>query len=252
MVPPAIATYYEPFVGGGALLFELAARRRFQRAVISDANRELILCYQAVRDRLDEIVEALDGYRYNEVVYYETRALDPETLSPGERAARLIYLNRVGFNGLYRVNSAGLFNVPFGRHPPTIAIYDADRLRAASAALQNVEILCRDFEATIGAATVDDFVYFDPPYVPLSRTSNFRAYAQGGFDHAEQERLAAALRRLGARGVRAALSNSDCATTRALYRGLPRPERISVRRAINSVTSARGPVGELLVRSFEF
>lgn len=246
-----MATYYEPFLGGGALFFTLAAHRRFRRAVVSDANRELILCYQALRDCADDVIDELGRYRYDKAVYYQLRARDPESLPLPRRAARLIYLNRVGFNGLYRVNSAGLFNVPFGRHPPSILICDVDRLRAASAALQRVEIQCQDFEQTIAGARADDFVYFDPPYVPLSRTSSFTAYAQGRFDDSEQVRLAAALRRLGAAGVRAALSNSDCRKTRLLYRGLPR-EKISVRRAINSVATARGPVGELLVRSFEF
>ncbi len=251
MVPSAIATYYEPFLGGGALLFELAAQRRFRRAVVSDANRELILCYQALRDHLDAVIDQLGRYRYDKETYYRARALDPTALAPAARAARLIYLNRVGFNGLYRVNKSGQFNVPFGRHPSSVVICDVDRLQAASTALQGVTITCQDFQATIAGAGADDFVYCDPPYVPLSRTSSFTAYAQGPFGDVEQARLAAALRRLGEAGVRAALSNSDCKKTRALYRGLPQT-KIKVRRAINSVATSRGPVGELLVRSFKF
>ena len=250
MVPSAIDTYYEPFVGGGAVFFALARERRFKRAVLADANSELILCYLALRDHLADVVGQLRQYRYEENTYYAVRALDPEKLSTPERAARLIYLNRCGFNGLYRVNGSGQFNVPFGRHR-SVLICDVDRLQAASAALQKVDICCQDFETTVSAVAPGDLVYFDPPYVPLSRTSSFTSYAREGFDLADQQRLAATLRRLGSDGVHAVLSNSFCATTQQLYRGLPRI-KIAVRRSINSVATARGPVGELLVRSFDF
>jgi DNA adenine methylase len=250
VVPPAIGTYYEPFVGAGALFFALAAARKFKRAVIADTNSDLIDCYLAVRDQLNDVIDELRRYRYERDAYYAVRALDPEKLSPAERAARVIYLNRCGYNGLYRVNSAGHFNVPFGRHR-SVLICDVDRLQAASAALQGVDIRRQDFDATVTDARPGDFVYLDPPYVPLSRTSSFTAYAQGRFGAEEQSRLAATLRRLGAAGVATVLSNSDCPTTRKLYRHLPR-QKIAVRRAINSVATARGPVAELLVRSFDF
>jgi DNA adenine methylase len=251
VVPSAIDTYYEPFVGAGALFFALAAARKFKRAVIADTNNDLIDCYAAVRDQLNDVIDQLRSYRYERDAYYAVRALDPKKLSLPERAARVIYLNRCGYNGLYRVNSAGHFNVPFGRHR-SVLICDVDRLQAASAALQDVDIRNEDFDVTVADARPGDFVYFDPPYVPLSRTSSFTAYAQRRFGADEQSRLAMTLRRLGAASVATVLSNSDCPTTRKLYRGLPMQKKIAVRRAINSVATARGPVAELLVRSFGF
>lgn len=251
LVPQKIDTYYEPFVGGGALFFALAARPgTFRRAVLADANPELVLCYQALRRDADAVIDRLRRYRYGEREYYAARELEPERLSPESRAARTIYLNRTGYNGLYRVNREGRFNVPFGRHRRPV-ICDEVRLRAAAAALKKATIVCRDFEQTVKDAAPGDFVYFDPPYVPLSPTSSFTAYAQRRFGPDEQARLAEVLRRLGAGGVPALLSNSDCASTRELYQGLPTDE-IFVRRAINSVATSRGPVAELLVRSSTF
>jgi DNA adenine methylase len=185
VVPGEMDTYYEPFVGGGALFFALAGARRFRRAVLADANRELILCYEAVRDDVDGVIRALRPHRYDRRIYYQVRAQDPARLSAAARAARLIYLNRCGYNGLYRVNSRGLFNVPFGRYRNPV-ICDEIKLRAAAAALQSATLVCQDFAVTVAAATPGDFVYLDPPYVPLSPTSSFTAYAQRGFDAAEQ------------------------------------------------------------------
>jgi DNA adenine methylase len=248
--PAKIDTYYEPFVGGGALFFALYAERRFQRAVLADGNEDLIACYQAIKDDVEAVVAILKSEVRSEEEYYRLRGTDPATLNPAERAARIIYLNKVGFNGLYRVNSRGKFNVPFGRHlNPTIC--DEPRLRAASAALQNVKLVCQDFAKTVADATPRDFVYFDPPYVPLSATALFTAYARSPFGPAEQSRLAETLRSLGERKIPALLSNSDCPTTRKIYRGL-RPRAVQVRRSINSVGTRRGPVGELLVKSFDF
>jgi DNA adenine methylase len=250
-VPERMGTYYEPFVGGGAVFFGLVARgRRFRRAVLGDANEELIRCYQAIRDDVAGVIRVLGRHRYDRALYYEIRARDPETLSDASRAARLIYLNRCGYNGLYRVNRAGKFNVPFGRYKDPV-ICDAPRLRAAAAALAGVKLVHGDFQDTLRGARSGDFVYLDPPYVPLSPTSSFTAYAKTPFDGAAQARLAGLLRDLGARKVRALLSNSDCVETRQLY-----DERLSepvpVRRAINSVGAGRGSVGELLVKSFAY
>jgi len=251
LLPERIDTYFEPFLGGAAVFFRLAAGRRFRRAVLADANPELVNCYQAIRDDVDGVVDELRGYRNNRVLYYRVRRRDPAKLSPTARAARLIYLNRCGYNGLYRVNSSGQFNVPFGRyHRPVIC--DEDRLRTASEALRDVEILCDDFANTLKRVGRRDFVYLDPPYVPLSATASFTAYARRGFGSEDQERLAAVLRALGTRKVPALLSNSDCGTTRELYRGFERIDRVPVRRAINSVAHGRGPVDEILVRSFDY
>jgi DNA adenine methylase len=248
--PKAIGTYYEPFVGGGAVFFALALGQRFERAVLGDANDELIACYRALQTDVDAVILALKRHRYDEDYYYRLRERDPAAMSPAARAARLIYLNRCGYNGLYRVNSKGRFNVPFGRYANP-RICDEEGLRAAADALQRARLVAGDFEAAMGAATPDDFVYLDPPYVPLSATSSFTAYARERFGDDEQKRLADALRALRARKVPALLSNSDCVTTRRLYRGLPFDE-VPVRRAINSVAAGRGSVGELLVRSFDW
>jgi DNA adenine methylase len=251
LVPERVGTYFEPFVGGGAVFFALVARGRpFRRAVLGDANEELIRCYAAVRDDVAGVIRALTQHRYDRDVYYEVRARDPTKLSDARRAARLIYLNRCGYNGLYRVNRAGQFNVPFGRYKDPV-ICDVSRLRAAASALTGVTLVAGDFERTLRGARPGDFVYLDPPYVPLSATSSFTAYARAPFDAAAQARLARKLRDLGARKVRALLSNSDCSETRQLYdEGLSEP--VPVRRAINSVATGRGAVGELLVKSYAY
>ena len=251
LLPERIDTYFEPFLGGAAVFFRLAAGGRFRRAVLADANPELVNCYQAIRDDVDAVIDALGEFRNNRAQYYRVRRRDPAKLSPTARAARLIYLNRCGYNGLYRVNSSGQFNVPFGRYRRPI-ICDEGRLRAASAALQNADLRCDDFANTLKRVGRHDFVYLDPPYVPLSPTASFTAYAKRVFGAADQQRLADALRAMGTRKVPALLSNSDCGTTRELYRGFDRIDRVPARRAINSVGERRGPVDELLVRSFDY
>ena len=248
LLPRRIHTYFEPFVGGAALFFRLAALRSFKRAVLADANAELVSCYQMIRDHAGEVIEALQEYRNERELYYAVRATVPT--SPVERAARLIYLNRCGYNGLYRVNSKGGFNVPFGSYRRPV-ICDAAKLRAASAALQGAEIHVADFAATVASAGRRDFVYFDPPYVPLSKTASFTAYAAGQFGAQEQERLATLLRSLGKRAVPALLSNSYSPITRELYKELD-CHRVPARRAINSVARGRGPIDEILVRSFPY
>jgi DNA adenine methylase len=250
LVPARVRTYCEPFVGGGAVFFALAAQGRFERALLGDVNPELINCYTAVRDRVGEVTRCLAAWRNTADDYYRVRGEKPADLSPAARAARLIYLNRCGYNGLYRVNSDGAFNVPFGRNTRP-RICDPDRLQAASRALRGVELVCGDFITVLEACApgARDFVYLDPPYVPVSRTSSFTAYA-GGFDMDDQRRLAESLQKLSARGVPAVLSNSYCRATLGLYHhdGLRR-QKVQARRAINSVASRRGAVAEILVRT---
>ena len=217
-IPERIDTYFEPFLGGAAVFFRLAARRSFRRAVLADANRDLVDCYKAVRDDVEGVIVALRKYRNDHDQYYRVRAQEPETMSGVERAARVIYLNRCGYNGLYRVNSKGRFNVPFGRYKQPV-ICDAEKLRAASVALRNATLVCGDFARVVRKVGPDDFVYFDPPYVPLSATSSFTAYAKRQFGASDQERLADALRALAQRKVPALLSNSYCRETRDLYLG---------------------------------
>jgi DNA adenine methylase len=251
LLPERIDTYFEPFLGGAAVFFRLASVRRFRRAVLADANPELVNCYTAIRDDVDGVIAKLRRYKNDPALYYEVRERDPARLSPAARAARLIFLNRCGYNGLYRVNSKGRFNVPFGRYKKPL-ICDEPRLQTASAALQDVKIICADFAKTLRSVGPGDFVYLDPPYVPLSTTSSFTAYARRNFGPADQERLARVLRDLAAREIPALLSNSDCQVTRQLYEAFDDISTVPARRAINSVGHARGPVGELLVRSFDY
>src|SRR5262245_24344341 len=251
LLPERIDPYFEPFLGGAAVFFRLAAGGRFRRAVLADANPELVSCYQAIRDDVDGVVAELRRYRNDQALYYRVRRRDPAKLTATARAARLIYLNRCGYNGLYRVNSSGQFNVPFGRYRRPV-ICDEPKLRAAAAALRNAKLVCDDFANTLRRVGPRDFAYLDPPYVPLSATSSFTAYAARDFGAMDQERLASVLRTFARRRVPALLSNSDCRTTRELYRDFERIDRVPARRAINSVGHGRGPVDEILVRSFDY
>ena len=249
-LPDDFARYHEPFVGGGALFFSLrAAGRLSSGAVISDLNPHLIQAYQAVRAEVEDVIEVLQSHIYERDYYNEVRALDPATLGQAQRAARFIYLNRTCYNGLYRVNRKGQFNVPIGRYKsPTIC--DADNLRAVSAALRGVEIRCEDFAGVVKRAERGDVVYLDPPYVPLNATANFTGYTSGGFDDGDQRRLAETFRQLAARGVSVVLSNSDTPPVHELYDDAL-IEQVMARRAINSKGGRRGKISEVIVRPVE-
>lgn len=242
-LPAKIDTYYEPFLGGGAVFFALAAEKRFRRAVLSDCNPDLVSAYRAVRDDAEGVIRCLQRMRHSEVDYYRIRGSRPR--SSLMKAARTIYLNKTGFNGLYRLNRAGDFNVPFGRYTnPTIC--DVDGLRAASRALAGVSIEAVDFEESVELAAAGDAVYFDPPYVPASKTANFTAFYSEAFGSDEHARLAQLFMKLAGRGVHVVLSNSDTPETRKLYSGFRR-KAIRVQRHISADGKSRGPVGELLV-----
>jgi DNA adenine methylase len=244
-LPPRIRTYYEPFIGGAAIFLALAARKRFERAVIADRNPDLIELYQVVRDDAEGLLLRLEQLqqRTSERDYYEIRAKRPR--SALERAARLLYLNKTGYNGLYRVNSSGAFNVPYGRYKRP-KVYDPERLRAVASALQGVDIFQSDFERACRRAAPGDAVYLDPPYLPVSRTASFAAYHSEAFGLQEHERLAKTFARLAGRGVSVVLSNSATPEAARLYAGF-RVAEVRVRRPINSVAARRGAVSELLV-----
>lgn len=247
-IPETFEAYHEPFVGGGALFFELAAQRRIKSAYLSDINASLIDVYLGLRDCVDDVIAVLQQHRHEHDYYYAVRALNPANLSLPERAARVIYLNKTCYNGLYRENRAGQFNVPFGRYKnPTIC--DEPNLRAASAVLQGVDIACRPFSTVLDAAQPGDFVYFDPPYVPASATANFTAYHRHGFGPDDQRRLRDVFAALAARGVRAMLSNSDTPLVRELYAGF-RVEQVLAARAVNSKANGRGKVAEVLALNY--
>ena len=244
--PNAHLRYFEPFLGGGALFFRLAPRA----AVLSDANPDLIGCYQAVRDHVEAVIRALAHHRdqHGERHYYEVRDQWNQGCEPAgspERAATFIYLNKTCYNGLWRVNRSGGFNVPMGRYvnPP---ILDPANLRAAAHALARVRLDAAPFERVLDEADAGDFVYFDPPYVPVSETADFTNYTAEGFGPAEQERLAQVVRTLADRGCAVMVSNSDTPRVRCLYAGL-RVDRVMCARAINSKAGARGAAAEVIV-----
>jgi len=243
-VPPRFGRYYEPFVGGGALFFALLP----EDAVISDSNEELINAYLVIRDHVEELIESLKKHRNEEDYYYAVREQDPDKLSPVERASRFIYLNKTCYNGLWRVNSRGKFNVPFGRYKNP-RICDEENLRAVSRALQGVSILCCDFEEAVANAGPGDFVYFDPPYYPLSETARFTQYTREDFGPEEHARLARVFKELDKRGCFVLLSNSDTEFVRSLYAGYNiRP--VQANRCINCKGDRRKGVTELLISNY--
>lgn len=249
-MPQRLGVYHEPFIGGGALFFELYRRGFLSKAVISDLNTELIDAYIAIRDQVEEVINLLATYPHNADFFYGLRAENPWQLDLPRRAARMIYLNKTCYNGLYRVNRQGKFNVPFGRYKsPTYN--DPENLRAVSKALGNVTILCVSFETVAERAQAGDWVYFDPPYAPLTATANFTSYQADGFDQAAQEKLRDVCLALTHRKVNVTLSNSATATIGALYQ-LPEFEVTAVvaNRAINSNPDRRGKLSEYLVTNY--
>jgi len=248
-------TYYEPFLGAGAVFFELQPKK----AVINDFNEQLILTYNVIKENVDELIEILIKYqkKNNEVYYYKLRNLDRDPkefnkLTNTEKAARLIFLNKTCFNGLYRVNSQGLFNVPFGKYKnPTIC--EENVLRQISDYLNSCEIriLNIDFEKAVSTATKKSFVYFDPPYHSPDKT-NFTGYQAEGFDENEQLRLRDVILRLTNKGVKCLLSNSETNYIKELYNNdLFKIITVQAKRAINSDSAGRGNVNELLIKNWK-
>lgn len=242
-VPERHGRYFEPFVGGGALFFEL----RPPVALLTDVNERLIRTYRGVRDHVGRVIELLDSYPHDEKFFYELRDLDVDTQTDADVAAWFIYLNKVGFNGLYRVNRKNRFNVPFGRHKnPTIC--DHATLRACSAALARASLEVADFETAVAQAAPGDLVYFDPPYVPLSVTSSFTSYTSGGFGRDAQVRLRDLALELKQRGVHVLLSNSSADFVRDLYQPSFITTEVSATRLVNSKVTRRGAITELVIR----
>lgn len=251
-IPNPMNCYFEPFVGGGALFFDMLPKQ----ATLIDTNEELINAYSVVRDQVEDLIEALKEFRYDSELFYQVRNADrsdsyrdQNNWTPLRRAARLIYLNRTCFNGLYRVNSRGQFNVPFGRYSnPTIL--DVTTLRACSAALYQTNLVVGNFALVETMATAGDFIYFDPPYVPLSDTASFTSYTKSGFGPNEQAALRDCARRLVERGVKVLISNSDTPLIRELYAAEPFEIRtVFASRAVNSKAERRGKVAEVLIRA---
>ncbi|HEY9898584.1 MAG TPA: DNA adenine methylase [Pantanalinema sp.] len=244
LFPKRFSRYFEPFVGAGAVFFHLAPKK----ALLSDTNPDLVACYQVIRDELPALIELLRMYRHDRDFYYHVRELDSSDLSAVQRAARMIFLNKTCFNGLWRVNRRGQFNVPFGDYKNP-KILDEDNLHAVSAALQNVAIQLRPFDGVVAEARRGDFIYMDPPYHPVSATSSFTSYGADDFKPDDQRRLADAFRALDAKGAKVMLSNSDTPFIRELYEGY-RIEQVWCRRAINRDAAKRGAISEVVVLNY--
>ena len=273
--PPDIEnckTYIEPFIGGGAVLFHMLEKYQFEKVYISDLNPELTLCYEVIQSSIDLLIEELDklvkNYPSNmddrKEVYYQIRSdwnksvggLDSFTLKQkATRAATTIFLNKTCFNGLFRVNRKGEFNVPIGSYVKP-SFPSEDSLRSVHNVLQKVQINTIPFEECLPFVDGETFVYFDPPYRPLSESSSFVSYSKDDFNDEDQAKLSEFFRTLDSIGARLLLSNSDPKNTvpddnffDELYSGY-KIERVSANRAINSNPEKRGPITELLISNY--
>jgi DNA adenine methylase len=244
LFPENYQRYFEPFVGGGAVFFCLNPRISF----LADVNTELINTYTVVRDSVEELIASLKNHVNEKEYYYFVRGQFPNQLSNIERASRFIYLNKTCYNGLYRVNKAGIFNVPFGKYKnPKIA--DESSLRAANYCLQSVRLTATSFEEATKEAAEGDFVYLDPPYHPLNETSKFTNYAENGFTTIDQRKLLKHYRELDSRGCLLMLSNSDTPLIRDLYSDFDIRE-VNAKRMINCQSNKRGEIKELVIRNY--
>ena len=249
-LPDNYQNYYEPFIGGGALLFHLQP----SKAIIGDINAELINCYQVVKNSCSELINELTKHVNNKDYFEQVRSWDRDEFyinrSSTEKASRIIYLNKTCFNGLYRVNSKGQFNTPFGRYKnPSIA--DIETLNDVSDYLNksSLEILNLDFQDCLKSATENDFVYLDPPYDIISSTANFTAYNQKGFNKSEHNRLKLTVDRLTAIGCKVLVSNACTEFITELYRDYQQIE-VKAKRAINCKANKRGDLAEILIKNY--
>jgi len=247
---PKMKTYYEPFIGAGAVLFHLQPKK----AVINDTNVELINCYNIIKNNLDKLIEDLNNHKNEKEYFYSIRELDRmpayQKLSDVGRSSRIIYLNKTCYNGLFRVNSQGQFNTPFGRYINP-KIVDETVLKAVNKYLNSSDVttLNLDFEEAVSTAKKGDFVYFDPPYDPISDTSSFTGYDINGFNKNEQKRLKDTFEELTNKGVKCMLSNSKTPFITKLYNEYVTID-VSAIRSINSNASKRGKIEEILVLNY--
>ena len=252
-MPETYGRYFEPFVGGGALFFDLAP----EQAVINDFNEELINAYRQIKNNPAELINLLIKHKENNSkdYYLELRSADRDgrisRMTGVERAARILYMLRVDFNGLYRVNSKNQFNVPYGRYKNP-KIVDVDLLYQISEYLNenDVEILQTDFAEAVKDAQTGDFVYFDPPYIPLNETSSFTSYTHEGFSYEEQVRLRDTFKELTERGVYAMLSNSSNPLVEELYKDF-NIYFVEAQRTNGAKSSSRGKISEIIVTNYD-
>lgn len=253
LMPESYNRYFEPFVGGGALFFELAPKD----AIINDFNSELINCYQQIKDNPSELIKSLSKHKEsNSKEYYlNLRSADRdsriEKMNNVERAARIMYMLRVNFNGLYRVNSKNQFNVPYGRYKNP-QIVDSDLIVSISQYLNEntIHILNGDFEEAVKDVEAGDFVYFDPPYIPLSETSSFTSYTHEGFSYEDQVRLRDTFKKLDEKGAYVMLSNSSSPLVGELYKDF-KIHKVSATRTNGAKSSSRGKIDEIIVTNYD-
>ncbi len=253
-IPSEYGCYFEPFLGGGAVLFYLLQTNPQIRCKVSDLNSDLVLAYVTIRDRVEELIESLKNHAKNyhknpDSYYYKVREHEPKNQI--DKVSRLLFLNRTCFNGLYRVNSKGKFNVPLGRYSnPNIV--NEENLFAASQTLQSkrIQISCRDFAAVLQDAKRGDLVYFDPPYQPVSKTANFTSYTHRDFTYKDLEKLVAVSEKLSDKGCHVLHSNSNSKEVRSLFSKDWKVIEIAANRAINSDSTKRTGQTELLIKNY--
>lgn len=254
-LPKSMGTYYEPFLGGGALLFHILSERNGQKCGVSDLNSDLVLTYTTIRDKANDLIHSLKNHSKNyqkdsKSYYYAIRESNPR--SAVEKTSRLLFLNRTCFNGLYRVNSKGKFNVPLGKYTnPNIV--NEENIRSVSHVLQSskVSIKCRDFESVLNDAKKGDLVYFDPPYQPVSDTANFTSYTHKSFTITDLKRLANLCLDLDSKGCKVLLSNSDSQEVAEMFTDKQwKIKKIEANRSINSNSKKRTGHFELLIKNY--
>ncbi len=254
-LPEKFGSYFEPFLGGGALLFHLLSENQNLRGYVSDLNSDLVLAYVTIRDKIDDLLKSLEKHSENyfsnsKTYYYSVRESNPK--SQVEKVSRLLFLNRTCFNGLFRVNSKGKFNVPLGRYSNPNIVQE-DNLRTVNQFLNKnkISIKCQDFATTVDSVKKGDFVYFDPPYQPVSKTANFTSYTNANFGFNDLERLAKVSNQLAKKGAKILLSNSYSKKVLDLFsKRVWNIEKIEANRAINSNSKKRTGHFELLIKNY--
>ncbi|NTV22144.1 MAG: DNA adenine methylase [Candidatus Yonathbacteria bacterium] len=241
--------YFEPFVGGGAVFFDLLP----QKAFLSDMNSELITTYNVIKNDVEKLIMSLKKHKHEKEYYYSIREKDPSTMTDVAVASRFIYLNRTGFNGMYRVNKSGKYNVPFGKNKNPL-ICDETNLRRVSETLKHVEIARDDYKNVLKKAKKGDFIYFDPPYHPVNKTAAFTSYTPDGFREKEQIELRDTFLKLHKRGCFVMLSNSDAPFINKIYSEVKNDgiaiHKVQAGRAINSKGNRRGKIFEVLITNY--
>ena len=248
--PKRIERYFEPFVGGGAIAFYVIKNYSPEEVFLSDSNEELIITYKVIKNDVENLIEKLKEYKelHSKEFYYELRASVPENLSELDKAARFIYLNKTCFNGLYRVNSKGQFNVPMGSYKNP-AICNESELREVSKLLKNAVIETKQFYEIEDKVSSEDFVYFDPPYHPISETSSFTSYTRDPFLDNEQTKLAKLYKTLDKKGAKVMLSNSDSDFIKNLYKSY-NVNFVKATRMINCDAGGRGKINEVVITNY--